>query len=1135
MFLSNDVKNSIKELLNESTQFNVNDVLVHVDKENKKLFFTDKAAHFSLDEFPKVILRETKKTKKESGVNTLCLAKGTVGLSISGKEVQTPILLSPAEYTIDKIKGIIDISYLEESAFINPFLKQYFNERDIDLLHENESNVEPVDTEQETPDQADDKSAYESTLHILKSKDLTVSEDSIIGNFHHHRFEIVKELEELLELKDLSENVNAVFGEAQNQEIENIDFSNDLLFPADIDHENVFDVASKRNTVIQGPPGTGKSQVLTNLLGKILAVDKTTIVVSEKRVALEVLQKKLSAYGLDKLCFVASSDRLSHSFLQELKSTWDYFESYTIENIPNIRLSEQYEANLQMTLDLLGQKELIGGISFHDFKELSKEVQLGKFGYSSEVPDLKDFENTKESVSDIYKSKINEAVGPLKLKAITADNFIGLDVKIEAWIAVLLELKSDFEFASWNDFSNLILSAAKCQIYENDLYKKYSDIFRVNSKAQQRFLSLRKKYLKATSTIENESENQSQWIILPSETEATLLKKSITSGGFFEKRKAKKRWTAISNLPFQNALESLEARLREIKKSNDLAQVNIKFCEIGIDSPEIEVPLIHQTLSAFSEDLWNELQELPSDKRLKLTSKHQLLSNLFIDLKSHFNFDADIEILSYMYNLKHSFSSLLSKKNSIRLLSVRTLKTISKNSSFKEYEGMVLESHWTQFKDRFPMLSNFQMNDIGEKVNDILSSQLTETIQFAKQIENSIASRFKKNHELLTVPARKLSEEEKELKARLRKGKSILVKEFSKTRSHPSLRELYNSEAREWIQLLIPIWLSNPSQVSKCFPLEIDVFDIAIFDEASQIPLQNALGTIQRSKRIIVAGDEHQMGPSSYFKSGSTEVMDLLHQSNYYWSRVELKHHYRSEHPQLIAFSNKHFYEGELKAFPSFGNTTALHHHSIEGTFVDRKNKEEATAIAQHLEILIKEDASIGIVAFSEEQLNCIWDSLSTSTQQILSHRLDRNEGFFKSLENVQGDECDHLLISFGYGKNQDGEFHMRFGPMNTVNGRKRLNVLLTRAIKSIHFYCSVQSSDFKLSDNESINLLRQWIAFSETAETDNSIILPFNLESTIDGNVITIRKIQEALPNSREIATLQRVMDARGWKIEYA
>ena len=219
-------------------------------------------------------------------------------------------------------------------------------------------------------------------------------------------------------------------------------------------------------------------------------------------------------------------------------------------------------------------------------------------------------------------------------------------------------------------------------------------------------------------------------------------------------------------------------------------------------------------------------------------------------------------------------------------------------------------------KNSFQRFLHFKIEDLKGKILDIERSYKEEQKSFALEIENGIISTFNSYHNLLNTSARKLTEEQKKLKATLRKGKSILIKEFAKTKSHPSLRELQQSEAKIWIDLLKPIWLSNPSQVSGCFPLEEGLFDVAIFDEASQIPIQNALGTIHRATQVVIAGDEHQMGPSSFFKAGDQEAMDVLHQASYNWPVVRLKHHYRSAHPDLISFSNQHFYNSELTAYP---------------------------------------------------------------------------------------------------------------------------------------------------------------------------------------------------------------------------
>jgi superfamily I DNA and/or RNA helicase len=318
--------------------------------------------------------------------------------------------------------------------------------------------------------------------------------------------------------------------------------------------------------------------------------------------------------------------------------------------------------------------------------------------------------------------------------------------------------------------------------------------------------------------------------------------------------------------------------------------------------------------------------------------------------------------------------------------------------------------------------------------------------------------------------------------------------------------------------------------------MEEQLFDVGIFDEASQLPLQNALGTIQRSKRILVAGDHQQMGPSSYFKSRTGEVVDLLHQASYYWRNVPLKHHYRSEHPALIQFSNKHFYNNELVAFPSVKQEKSpiVWHFIEQGRFIDRKNTIEAKEVANLIEKEINGTNHLGIVAFSETQIHDISACLTSKTLHILEDRIENDTAFFKALENVQGEECDHLIISFAYAYTEENEFHMRFGPMNSKNGSKRLNVLLTRARKKIDFFSSVKSSDFKLSSNESINLLRQFLHQIEHNSHLIQTAFPLGLMPTIKENQLSFERIQEDIQNAEELITLVGVLENRGWGIEF-
>ncbi len=1115
--LFNELRNNILALLEESSQFNTNDVLVNIRDDHKKLLFIDELTPISLDEFPKAILRETKNTQKESGTNPLCLARGEVTISVRSKKVKTPILLSPLTYKLEKVTKFYIFSEEEDNSFLNPFLVNHLkSEFNIDLAELTEIST-----------------SLEAVIPFLESKGLNaVHSRSVIGNFHHHRYQVIKELEELSEAEVFSSSLNSLFG-LSSPEQQKIDFPKTNLFPADVGHEAVFKSAAFKNTVIQGPPGTGKSQVLTNLIAKFVGASKRTVIISEKHAALAVIQKKLSAFGLDKLCYIASADRMSHSFLMDLKSTWDYFENYVPKSIDNIQLSEQYEANLQMTLDMLSQTELIGGVSFHAFFDQAKGQNLdGK--YLSFAPLISDFLSQESIVKMVYDSSLNLSLGSVRERVLKNDQFDAFDEKIQTWISMLTSIEKDFELTTWKDLSKAMKKAALCQVYENELYKKYQAVFIPNSKAQKTFIRLRKKYNQ--HQIKSKS-SESEWKESVSLEEAKSLRIHLEEGSFWSKRKARKRWRNLSHLPIDGARSALEKKIKNEEERAAISRISIGFYDLGLESPESEVPLIHQTLGLFTRDQWQEFENIPEESRLKITPHHRDLQKLHSALLHHFHFAENERIKDYLNKLLASLPKLISCKSELLKLDEAALKTLKISPHFSAYKSTVFTSHYVKFREQFPRFSKFHPSDLYEKISDTISAMKSEAKLESSLILQRVHLAFKNYHKLLSTPARKLSEVDRELKMRLRKGKSILVKEFSKSRSHPSLREIYNSEAREWIQLLKPIWLSNPTQLGKCFPLEEGVFDVAIFDEASQIPIQNAMGGIQRSHRVIVAGDEHQMGPSSHFKTTGAEPMDLLHQASYHFKKSSLKHHYRSEHPDLISFSNTHFYSSELKAFPgpnSLNRKVIQHHFVADGSFITRRNKPEAANMKDEIKGFLKSNKSIGIVAFSEEQLACIWEELSGELQTKLIDHLETYGGFFKALENVQGDECDHLLISFGYAKNEAGDFQMRFGPMNTSNGRRRLNVLLTRAITSIDFYCSVTSSDFKLSDNESINLLRQWITFSENYSSLSTPVFPFGLNPKIDGKKLRFSRIQETLPTAREIVTLQRALEDRGWEVEY-
>jgi superfamily I DNA and/or RNA helicase len=193
--------------------------------------------------------------------------------------------------------------------------------------------------------------------------------------------------------------------------------------------------------------------------------------------------------------------------------------------------------------------------------------------------------------------------------------------------------------------------------------------------------------------------------------------------------------------------------------------------------------------------------------------------------------------------------------------------------------------------------------------------------------------------------------------------------------------------------------------------------------------------------------------------------------------------------------------------------------------YKEGQNEIEALQVAIEIEKRMLSTDTIGIVAFSESQLNLIFSKLNSKNQELLLERIKNDTAFFKTLEQVQGDECDLLLISFGYGKNEDGKFEMRFGPLNQQNGKKRLNVLFTRARNKIIFYASVKSDDFPISENESIRLLWLWFCFIEKIKDKSS---KNNLPIS---NEIQFEELVNSSTNRIELLNKISVWEERGWK----
>lgn len=314
----------------------------------------------------------------------------------------------------------------------------------------------------------------------------------------------------------------------------------------------------------------------------------------------------------------------------------------------------------------------------------------------------------------------------------------------------------------------------------------------------------------------------------------------------------------------------------------------------------------------------------------------------------------------------------------------------------------------------------------------------------------------------------------------------VIQKQAQLQRKHMPIRELL-SRAGTVAQELKPCFMMSPLSVSQYLPSGL-TFDVVIFDEASQVRPSDAINCVYRGRQLIVAGDQNQLPPSSFFVRGAADddgtydedqledfesVLDLCKGSGGLTS-LSLNWHYRSQHESLITYSNYSFYEGRLSTFP--GATQVAEDLGIEVFKVDgvyrrgggRDNPVEAAKVIERvlLHRLRHPDLSIGVVAFSQSQEEAIVRELERRANErpelagLIGE--DRLRGFFvKNLEDVQGDERDIIVFSLGYGPDEFGKFTLQMGPLNKQGGWRRLNVAITRARRRVEIVTSVLPTDF--------------------------------------------------------------------------
>lgn len=328
-----------------------------------------------------------------------------------------------------------------------------------------------------------------------------------------------------------------------------------------------------------------------------------------------------------------------------------------------------------------------------------------------------------------------------------------------------------------------------------------------------------------------------------------------------------------------------------------------------------------------------------------------------------------------------------------------------------------------------------------------------------------------------------------------------VLHEVSKKKKLWPLRKLIQTYADDVFRLM-PVWLVSPETASALFPLE-QQFDLVIFDEASQCFAERGLPAMARGKQLVVAGDGQQLRPGDFFQSRWEEeseqpdeqVESLLDLAGRHLPAITLQGHYRSRAPQLVAFSNKHFYHDKLEVLPSryWMNQAepAIQYIKVNGQWQDQTNRVEAETIVDQVLVQTENnpEKTLGIITFNMPQQMLIMDVLEE--RLALLQKPMPASLFVKNIENVQGDERDIILFSIAYAPDEKGKMKAMFGSLNAAGGENRLNVAITRAREKVVVIASVLPDELVVDGvkNKGPQLLKQYLTFAWQASQNN--VLP--------------------------------------------
>lgn len=956
-------------------------------------------------------------------------------------------------------------------------------------------------------------------------------------------------------------------------------------------------VKSGNSLVVQGPPGTGKSQLISNLMADAIAAGKKVLLVCQKRVALDVVYDRLSDANLNDFL------GLVHDFRNDRKEIYtkvakqiDKIEEYKelnrsidviqterkflhvcrridqlVETLEEFRqaLFDDREAGLSAKELYLTSNPNEPGIglrqeyqSFH-FHTLDEFIlKLRKYAMYSlhfqrqnyvwhnrqsfadwNVNDRLQIERVIDEIPVVQKHIQNEllAVAPFSMNLLELEELLQRKPKADELVQLLtnetvfhyflsmLPEKDDEASLLW--LQNMERVCLNCFDEEGLESSLPTDQVGVCQQALHERMKARKR-IHRLIWWELFSEHK---FFLKRVLIANQLQYTNTGLAVLEKR--------IDNrLNLEHHFTALRKKtwLKQLPRELNRTSIQQWF---GFQKQALQAKLLFNSL--------RELKEVVSPSRHTHAEFIRLIESIF-------------SIISIIPEKKIEWSKYLSAFQLRHLIAEKGEAQEYINTLHADFDALCA------FDSLKQSLSAVEISVIG-KLNETANTWDAEKlVQF---FQNSIRLAWIEHLEtkypvLRSVSTFAMSEMESELQARVKEKQQFVLQilllrarervyeqvEYNRLNNRVTYRDLYHQVTKKkkiWpvrkliaefeheLFNLIPCWLASPESVSAIFPMR-EIFDLVIFDEASQCFSERGIPAMYRGKQCVVAGDDKQLKPFELYQvrwndeseSPEAEVDSLLELSERYLPTVWLRGHYRSQSLPLIDFSNRYFYQGKLQLLP---NREAVNDPAppiivkkFSGVWENQTNLTEANAVVDEVWQLVKENPrkEIGIITFNAPQQMLIMDCLE---ERCAIEKSPLPNGLFvKNIENVQGDERDIIIFSVGYAPDASGKLSMQFGSLNVAGGENRLNVAVTRAKEKVVVITSIEPEQLQVEEikNEGPKFLKRYLEYARSvAQGDfrfqELVNAPHNVSWFVSNQVVEwystqnnkVGLAQEALP----------------------